>query len=281
MNYDDVAMNSAIEYLRQAKEKLWGTGIDGSDLEEEGLAAKAAIEAKISDASASLAGIDTNISLESTTIPSFGAALDSGIVGTSVEDFSFEKLTPETQTMVNDTLSQMGNLTDIQREKALENPMAIAFISLIYLHQQEIAFWQEALAEFENKCMEVDGVVDYNNPSPEVLEYFTNYCKESGIPEEEIKSPKETKERITILKQDIYNATIHVKQLAYSYLDDIPIEEIDESSALLSQDEPDQGKPYGEFLDFLNWGSYHLYNFNDIISLHKREEDNLQNENKI
>ena len=117
MNYDDVAMNSAIEYLRQAKEKLWGTGIDGSDLEEEGLAAKAVIEAKISDAEASLAGIDTNISLESTTIPSFGAALDSGIVGTSVEDFSFEKLTPEMQESVKDTLAETGNITDIQEEK--------------------------------------------------------------------------------------------------------------------------------------------------------------------
>ena len=243
MNYDDVAMNSAIEYLRQAKEKLWGTGIDGSDLEEEGLAAKAAIEAKISDAEASLAGIDTNISLESTTIPSFGAALDSGIVGTSVEDFSFEKLTPEMQESVKDTLAETGNITDIQEEKILNssnNSLAIAFLLAIVLNNETIhalegqdgpvSYYRIQLAEIE--YIKKADPERYENELELIEQEFYNQCVEIlGEPENgETYTYEWITSYIERLKNENASYTGIIKISAYDYLTDADISSIEDIS---------------------------------------------------
>ena len=243
MNYDDVAMNSAIEYLRQAKEKLWGTGIDGSDLEEEGLAAKAAIEAKISDAEASLAGIDTNISLESTTIPSFGAALDSGIVGTSVEDFSFEKLTPEMQESVKDTLAETGNITDIQEEKILNssnNSLAIAFLLAIVLNNETIHALEGQdgpVSDYRIQLAEIEYIKKadperYENELKLIEQEFHNQCVEIlGEPED---GKPYTYEWITSyierLKNENASCTGIIKISAYDYLTDADTSSIEDIS---------------------------------------------------
>ena len=243
MNYDDVAMNSAIEYLRQAKEKLWGTGIDGSDLEEEGLAAKAAIEAKISDAEASLAGIDTNISLENTTIPSFGAALDSGIVGTSVEDFSFEKLTPEMQESVKDTLAETGNITDIQEEKILNssnNSLAIAFLLAIVLNNETIHALEGQdgpVSDYRIQLAEIEYIKKadperYENELKLIEQEFHNQCVEIlGEPED---GKPYTYEWITSyierLKNENASCTGIIKISAYDYLTDADTSSIEDIS---------------------------------------------------
>ena len=243
MNYDDVAMNSAIEYLRQAKEKLWGTGIDGSDLEEEGLAAKAAIEAKISDAEASLAGIDTNISLESTTIPSFGAALDSGIVGTSVEDFSFEKLTPEMQESVKDTLAETGNITDIQEEKILNssnNSLAIAFLLAIVLNNETIHALEGQdgpVSYYRIRSAEIEYIKKadperYENELELIEQEFYNQCVEIlGEPENgETYTYEWITSYIERLKNENASCTSIIKISAYDYLTDADTSSIEDIS---------------------------------------------------
>ena len=243
MNYDDVAMNNAIEYLRQAKEKLFGTGIDGSDLEEEGLAAKAAIEAKISDASASLAGIDTNISLESTTIPSFGAALDSGIVGTSVEDFSFEKLTPEMQESVKDTLAETGNITDIQEEKILNssnNSLAIAFLLAIVLNNEIIHALEGQDGPVSDYRIQLAGIEYIEKADPEryenelklIEQEFYNQCVEIlGEPENgETYTYEWITSYIERLKNENASCTSIIKISAYDYLTDADTSSIEDIS---------------------------------------------------